>query len=328
MTDLRWDLHSIIVQGSSNDAAVRQRWKAAFGSRPLASDPHAPSSRLDKVAQAADAPADLHYLFEIVNRVPEPPQREPQFRQGDLLAYFVDGDDVVVHLPRYGQLGIDLSAGTTRGRMVAEALDTYGVFEDVLAVGLSPHLRRRDMFLIHAFAAARHGQAVLLVGGIGSGKTTTGMALLDAGWRLLSNDSPIITAEAHVLSYPGLLAAHPDTFARFSAAEQLANVVPTDGDKITVRAETIWPGVWVDQAVPEAIMFLQIEPRAEHSLEPLTQPEALRGLLPHAVEQWDQRMIGRHLQVLRSLVERAPAFRLRLGPNVPSIPDLLDQVLG
>lgn len=323
ITDLRWNLHSIIVQGSSNSPVVRRRWQAAFASRPPPSAKQASS----------EAPVELpgvHYRLDVVDRVPEPPAAGSgvQFRQGDLLAYFVHGADVVAHLPRYGQLHIDLPAGTTDGRIVVEALDTYGVFEDVVAVGLSPHLRRRDMFLIHAFAAARNGRAVLLVGGIGTGKTTTGMALLDAGWGLLSNDSPIINADADVLSYPGLLAAYPATFQRFEATEHLAAAVPTDDGKITARAEAIWPNVWVDRAVPGAVVFPQIEPRADHSLEPLTQPEALRGLLPHAVEQWDQPMIGRHLEVLRLLVERAPAFRLRLGADVASIPSLLEQILS
>ena len=41
----------------------------------------------------------------------------------------------------------------------------------------------------------------------GVGKTTTSINLLNAGWQLLSNDSPILTAEGLVRRYPGVLAA-------------------------------------------------------------------------------------------------------------------------
>lgn len=37
---------------------------------------------------------------------------------------------------------------------------------------------------------------MLLVGGIGAGKTTTGLSLLNAGWQLLSNDSPVVVGTA------------------------------------------------------------------------------------------------------------------------------------
>lgn len=166
---------------------------------------------------------------------------------------------------------------------------------------------------------------MLLVGAIGTGKTTTGMALLNAGWRLLANDAPLIDTSGHILSYPGLLAAYPDTFARFPATAHLAQADTEQAEqcKITVPAEAIWPNVWTEQAVPAVICFPQVEPRADHALEPLRPPEALRRLLPHAIERWDEAMIPAHLRVLRGLVEAAPAYRLRLGPDVLTIPELL-----
>jgi hypothetical protein len=171
---------------------------------------------------------------------------------------------------------------------------------------------------------------VLLVGGIGSGKTTTGMSLLNAGWKLLSNDSPIVNVSAEILSYPGLLAAYPDTFARFAATLELAQSAPaaTAGrQKIAVAAEHIWPGVWIDRAPAGAIFFPHIDSRADHTVDPVSPAEALRRLLPHAVEQWDREMIPEHLRILRQLVESAPAFVFRLGPDVSAIPALMSQIL-
>jgi len=185
------------------------------------------------------------------------------------------------------------------------------------------------MFLIHAFAAAYEGQAVLLVGGVGAGKTTTGMSLLNAGWQLLSNDSPILNEDGEVLSYPGVLAAFGDTFGRFPATKHLEEQVPEKKGraKITVEAETVWPGIWLDSAPARAIFFPQIEERIDHQVERMAAPEALRRLLPHAVEQWDREMIGRHLLLLKNLVEKTPANLLRLGPDVLEIPRVLAEVM-
>jgi hypothetical protein len=93
--------------------------------------------------------------------------------------------------------------------------------------------------------------------------------------------------------------------------------------KITIEAEAVWPGVWLDAAPAKAIFFPQIESRADHVVERLYPPDALRRLLPHAVEQWDRKMIGRHLLLLRNLVEKTPAYVLRLGPDVLGIPGKL-----
>ena len=171
---------------------------------------------------------------------------------------------------------------------------------------------------------------MLLVGGIGAGKTTTGMALLNAGWQLLSNDSPMIAANGHVLSYPGVLAGYPDTFARFERTAHLADQIPTQAGrkKLLVDAESVFANVWRDQAPIGAICFPQIEDRETHAMEPLSQPDALRLLLPHAIEQWDRPMIPRHLSILRQLVGAAPAYRLKLAPNVLTIPDVVATVLS
>ncbi len=321
---MRWNLHGLIIEGATNDAAVHERWRASFASL---------------TGHTVDADPDLSFALNLVPSVPAPPAQAPRFRQGELLEYYLDGRTAIAHLPRFGQLRLDLANGKTEGQIVPDVLTTYGAFEDLVAIGLSPHLRRRGLYLIHAFAAAPPpsqfagrgpGGGVLLVSGIGSGKTTTGMALLSAGWKLLSNDSPIVSATAEVLSYPGLLAAYPETFARFAATAELAATAPhVEGRrKLTLAAEHIWPDVWIDRAPAGAIVFLQIESRSAHAVGPIRPPEALRRLLPHAVEQWDREMIPEHLRVLRQLVEAVPAYVLRLGPDVNTIPVLLADVVS
>jgi len=166
---------------------------------------------------------------------------------------------------------------------------------------------------------------------------------------LLSNDSPILNDAAEILSYPGVLAAYPNTFARFEITTHLTvgadpRVSPIPGvgpqhgghessllrearKKLTTPAEAIWPDVWLDRAPAAAIFFPQIESRTEHALERLSQPEALRLILPHAIEQWDRAMIPTHLALLNRLIQSAPAYRLLLGPDTSMIPVTIASVL-
>lgn len=309
---MQWDLHGLALEAEWNDDALGERWKLSFASRP-----------------ATGATADLSFSLNIVPAVPPAPPGPAHFRQTDLIEYRVDGDSVTAYFPRYGLMRLDLACGATEGHVIRAALDTYGVFEDLIAIGLSPHLRRRGMFLIHAFAAALTpgGRGVVIVGQIGSGKTTTGMTLLGAGWKLLSNDSPIISAANEILSYPGLLAAYPDTLNRFSSTQHLIPLNAYANRKFSFAAEMIWPGIWLDRARPAAILFPHIEQRSDHALEPIAQPQALRLLLPHAIEQWDKTMIPAHLSVLNRLVQSAPAYRLRLGPDTSALPGAIEAVL-
>ena len=312
MNSKRWQFHDLIIEGMADDATLWQGWLNSFGSLP-----------------ESTAVPHLRLAFSTVSAVPAPPNRPPDFRQGDLLHYFVDGEQVIAHFPRYGQLKLDLATGQTQGQVVVAAGQTDAILEDLIAIGLSPHLRRRQKFLLHAFAASFEGAGILLIGGIGAGKTTTGPSLLNAGWHLLSNDSPVVAENGRIQQYPGVLAAYPESFAHFPALAHLSAGVAAESNcqKVSVTAESIWPEVWLQETAVRAICFPQIEPRPDHALAPLGRAAALARLLPHAVEQWDKAMIPNHLRILRQLVEAAPAYVLHLSPQILTIPQLLQDVL-
>lgn len=299
-----WFLHDVVVEAATNDGAVGERWQQTFASLP-----------------PALAPATVRVELERTEILPPAPERDPDFRQGGLIEYYIEGPVATARMPRFGQLRIDLDAGTSIGWLLPEAVSSHAAFEDLVAISLSPHLRRRGRFLVHAFAAERDGRAVLLVGPIGSGKTTAGVTLLAAGWRLLANDSPIIARGGEVLSYPGPLAVTRDTAMRVR--------LPIDpcrgaiGEKLLIDPDTIWPGIWAERAAVGAVVLISVGDHEDHRLESISALEALRCLLPHSIEQWDRETIPEHLAVLRELVETAPAWRLSFGSRVDSLPQLL-----
>ncbi len=152
-------------------------------------------------------------------------------------------------------------AGRVEATVTPAVLDLYGAFEDVNSIGLAPLLRRRGRALIHAFGAAHRGRALLLAGNNASGKTTTGLALLAAGWKLLSNDSPmlgLVDNRAVALAYPGLLSAHPDALRRVPAlswlADDPAHAPQRPGWKIvfSARSNSCLPGQARRRSAPSA----------------------------------------------------------------------------
>jgi hypothetical protein len=303
---MRWQLDQFVVEGTSNSEQILEWWAVSFSASP----------------QTDEAP-DIQIAVDVVPTVPGCPDTTPLYREGNFLAYYQAGRQTVAYLPQVGRLDLDLEGAVTTAQIQEGSLHP-GSLEDLVAIGLSPHLRRRGLYLLHAFAAAREDRAVLLVGDMGAGKTTTGLALLESGWKLLANDSPMLDGQGQVFRYPGLISAYPNSFAHFSASAPLA-AKEHNGQKIMVAAESLWPGVWAEQAAVCAVLFPQIAPERGHDLHPLTPVETVRRLLPHTMEQWDRETMGMHLAALRRLAERAPGYVLYLGPEVGQIGEMLER---
>lgn len=305
-----YDLHGVCLRTASPSPAIAARLDAVFG-------PFACPAR----------PADVDLALGLVAELAPWQPTGDIVSASRLLTCALDGSQLSAHFPRWGRLDVDLSAGTIRGELLAEALDHYGAFDDMVIIALGPLLRRRGFFALHAFAAALNDRAALLVGDIGAGKTTTGLSLLAAGWKLVSNDSPLLCQDAAGVSacaYPGLLAAYDDTLARFPA---LVRFMGAAGDSLAKRAfpaHAAFADVWQRRARAQVLLFPTVTPGLEASrAEPLSPRDALLALVPNSIERWDKPFIAPHLAMLQALVQQAPAYRLLLAPDVPALPDLI-----
>ncbi|GAB4432326.1 MAG: hypothetical protein Kow0031_13720 [Anaerolineae bacterium] len=317
---IRVDLHGLTLTFHSDDPTLAARFETVYGHLPR---PQVTANGINIHWQPLDAPA-----------APPPPPELPLLLEESLIGYYGDANRLAIRLPKYALLEVDFAAGRVSGQVTPACLSVYGVFEDVMMISLAPLYRRRGWFPLHAFAAqAPNGRAALITGGMGAGKTTTGLALLCAGWKLLSNDSPLLRqgeSGVTVLAYPGQLSAFDDSLARF---EPLRRFVPGDAaagaprrEKRVFSAEEAFAQPWAGSAPAGGVFFPQVTPGlARSELEPLPPAEAVVQLLPQAIEGWDRAAIGRHLSLLTRLAESAPCYRLRLSPRVEQLPGLILQ---
>ena len=239
-----------------------------------------------------------------------------------------------MYLPGLAQLQVSLPENRVQGCLTPAVLDSYGVFEDLNALGLAPLLRRRGRAFIHGFAASSHDRALLLVGDNASGKTTTGLALLAAGWKLIANDSPLLGEQKGrivAFAYPGFLSVPADALKRIPALQPMLDAAPPPrrpGWKTTFAAEDWFPSPWQMSAPVGAGCLLRLKPGAtEHRLGRLSPAEALGRLLPHSADRWDQEMLPFQIDLLQRLAGQAPIYRLDLGPQVPALPGLLEKLV-
>lgn len=277
---------------------------------------------------ASDSPP-VYVRLDVVDERPTPPQL-PLVSAGPEVSYFLDGDLLVILYHNWARFDVQLSEERIEGSLVRSVVRDLGSLEDMILIALAPLLRRRGYFTLHAFAAAIDDRALMILGDIGAGKTTTGLSLLARNARLIANDAPLLHIDEHdalhVYAYPGLISAYPDSLAYFP---ELAALVKSsyhrdNRGKIAFSVEDVWPDAWAWQAAPAALAFPQITPGLSRSwLEPMSAFEALQRLLTQSVESWDAATIPAHLRVLRRLADSAPAFHLHLAPDIPRLPDLL-----
>ena len=309
-----YNLHNLILGVDTADLAVRNRLRAVFA-------PFRCTTR---------EPDVLLRLRSVQSLPPWRPAGEI-VSESRLLTCALEGDLLTAHFPRWGTVSVDLGAGTIEGDLLPEMFNHYGAFDDMLIIVLGPLLRRRGFFSLHAFAAAQDGKAALLVGDIGAGKTTTGLSLVEAGWKLVSNDSPLLSRAADrvlACAYPGLLAAYDDTLARFPSLHRFMDGTAGRQRKRAFPAQDAYGDVWQPEAEARALLFPRVTPGIDSSrVERMTAPEALLALVPNSIERWDRDYIAPHLALLQALVQQAPAYQLLLAPDIDALPALIAGLL-
>lgn len=319
------NLHGLTIAFQAPDQPLQARFEQVYGHLP----------------REAGGDPDITINWHIHNQLAAPPPPEmPAISEDTLVSYYGTGDLVAVRLPKYGLVTVDLANSHLSGAVTRLCLEAYGVFEDVLMMTLAPLYRRRGWFPLHAFAAlAPNGRAALITGDMGSGKTTTGLALLNAGWKLLSNDSPLLRLnheQVETLAYPGQLSAFDDSLARFETLKRFipANTIPetiaspalAGRQKRVFRAEEVFSEPWASTGLVGGIFFPQVVPGLDQSeLVPVPPTKAALELVPQAIEGWDKATVPQSLHLVRTLVEQAPCYILRLSPRVEQLAEVISR---
>lgn len=312
--------HDVTIHLDSPDAPILAGWRGLLRGW---------------LREETSAAPDVRLSLRLVDKLPPPAgpllysDHEAHPERPSILNVHDLGDGAAqLHFHEAGQLTLSLrqTAGllTAEGVMQVEALGN-GRFEDITYTSLAPLLRRRGYFLLHAFAAAREGQAILLVGASGSGKTTSGLSLLLAGWELLSNDVVLLQARpdsVYALPTPDAVSIRPASLRLLPALRE--RLPGWTGERpFSLSAYELVNGRWAAPAPIRALYFPQIENRVESALRPLPRAVGLARLLEESVDQWDAPLLADHLAVLQAISQQADAFTLRLGQNPERIPDLL-----
>ncbi|MBX3058705.1 MAG: hypothetical protein KF770_19740 [Anaerolineae bacterium] len=318
-------LHRLTIHLDSEYTAVNQAWRWLFD-----------GWLVDQPAQV-----DIRLQMNLVDELPSLPTSALIFTDSrplpddiGVLSVYAAGPDVVWLFYHDGalvqaSLAATVAQPTIRGVVMPSAL-TYGRLEDITFTSLASALRRQGYYLVHAFAAAKDGRAVLIVGASGSGKTTAGLSLLLGGWQLLANDILLLESRddgLYALPTPGGVSIRPATFDLLPALKEWL-IVRSSGSSVAVSAQQLTRGQWAEPARVAAIWLPQIEAtRPCSQLQPANRAIALVRLLEESADRWDAAALDAHVNMMEQLAQQTAVYHLLLGQDVVNLPELIEGVL-
>jgi hypothetical protein len=189
--------------------------------------------------------------------------------------------------------------------------------------------RHAGLFPMHAAGAARDGDAVIFSGRGGTGKTTSAVALVRAGFELLGDDLLLLRlgrGGLRVFSWPQRVRVTKKT-ARM--VPELSHLRGTPGRlKKDFLLKEVYGRGHARSARPRLILFPELTRRHGHSALPLDPAAAACRLLPNSLYVVEPDIAARHFDVLARLGAACKSYVLRCGTNIEDLPALVEKLLA
>jgi hypothetical protein len=242
---------------------------------------------------------------------------------GAEIEYFDDSDQLFVDFEGSARMLCVLGEGLVEIAITGDGLgDRVLATHPLVTVALVETMKRFGRFPLHAAALALNGKGLLVPGASGSGKSTTSVTLLRAGFDFLSDDTVFLTRPADDLwveGFPDEVDVTEHTVARIPELYHLADAPLLPGrDKHGFRIEDVFGVAPLPGCRPEFLIAPQVVPGPASELEPLAPSEAFMGLIPNVL-MTDPSASQAHLDMLAELVESVPCLRFRVGSDLDGV---------
>jgi hypothetical protein len=221
--------------------------------------------------------------------------------------------------------------GRTLGLVHAPTRWPLRHYKQAIFITLYQHLRRRGQHLIHASAIGQNGQAVLIAGRSGAGKTTTMLTCVAAGLAFLGDDTTLLQRTTaggiDVVALLSTLDLTDKTAAWFPELAPFLSPSRSHTGKRQVILSEAYPGSVAFRGRVSAILAPEITNQAHTTLAPTTKASLLSDLLFYSVDLQDVTLARQHLEFLAQAVEQIPVYRLLLGSDRQQIPQVIAGIL-
>ncbi len=210
----------------------------------------------------------------------------------------------------------------------------YYLFEPLLLMALA----RRGLVHWHSASVAVKGQAVLIAGVSGSGKSTTALRLLTNGFAFVADDEVFLEtsgAGVHVHGVDGDVYANDDTISLFSQLQHLLQtplVQRGHRSKRRVPAGVLFPRQ-MSAPLIRVVLFPTVANGQPTTFHRLSSSAAMMRFLEHQPKELptlitDPAAVERRLETYRSLAQTARCFEVSLGPDADRLPAAVVELMN
>ena len=165
--------------------------------------------------------------------------------------------------------------------------------------------------MMHSSCVATDRGAALIAGSSGSGKSTTAMTCVLAGFSFLCDDACIVDLDA--VGGPAVHAVYGRSKLEPDAANRLGLAAGPDGGPLLTE-----PDRTVREAPARVLLLPQVTGARETRIEELPRTEVIRTLVGGSIREGGG-LGGRALQEMTRVVRTLPSYRLRLGTDVDGV---------
>lgn len=225
---------------------------------------------------------------------------------------------------------------TTLDRRARRALLWYPAAGEIASWEFSrPFLAAIHAFLlptswtpVHAAAVAKNGDAILIAGRGGVGKTTTALVCAEAGWDYLSDDFVLVGRTPwRAAGMYRSARMREDMFVRLPRSMAAVTNISTDDGELRAEVDVGAVGrIGSNDAEIRAIVLPQRAGAEQSALTPIRRSQVLSALAGPTLIV----LAGGHAEIfgkLAELVNQIPCYGFEPGPRLADIPGTLAPLL-
>lgn len=188
-------------------------------------------------------------------------------------------------------------------------------------------MAKHDVQFLHAAAVGRETGCVLLAGRGGSGKSTTALACLNAGFSYLSDDYCLVKTDPEPTAY-SIYSSGKINAVDIDKFPQLGPMIRNKSGLETEKALFMMLDHYQERIrsnLPvRAVLIPQVTGRPETDLVKASPAAALKALAVSTIFQLPGAGQGDFQRITR-LVKKVPAYSLMLGTDLCRIPEVIDE---
>lgn len=226
------------------------------------------------------------------------------------------GRQLIYSLPGQGSVRVDPGAGSVSIWATTDHARDPDLVSGLLSIAVLELAAHRGFFGLHAGAVACAGSGYLFPGPSGSGKTSLCLTLVREGFRYLTDDFVLLTAEqGEVRCVPFFRTFNLDVAwsERFPELAFVPDLPPLSQGKRMLDPERCYPGSHIEWTRPAVLVFPTIVGHADSAIRRISKRDAFCRLLPQSRLSAEARVAQAHARTLEMLVRESEAFELQHG---------------